>query len=54
MDKLLDHKALLEIMLRISEKGELVETMKGTEVVEEFVRCLRPFYQNRYPERGCP
>jgi len=52
MDKSLDPKALLEMMLKISRKGEETASMKGKDVIEEFVQWLRPFYQDRYREKG--
>jgi len=52
MNKSLDPKALLEMMLKISRKGEETASMKEKDVIEEFVQWLRPFYQERYREKG--
>lgn len=41
----LNHKILIDMMIQICEQGVQDKTMKGKQVVEEFVRRLRIFYE---------
>lgn len=45
IDKSLDHEILIEMMLHMVRKSEELTTLKGKQVIEEFVRRLKPYYE---------